>query len=98
GKRIRAKGPSLARRGWRRLRRHPALFGAALISPLLALAVGLAMLIVARPSFVVIAEKAVESGDPRRRLGALRELAARMRETKPGAGPDEERALVLFRR
>lgn len=98
GRRIAAKGPSLLKRGWRKLRKHPVVFGVVLITPLLMIAVGLSILIFARPSFVAIAEQAVNSGDHGRQLGALRELAARMSETKPGSSEDEDRALALFRR
>jgi len=85
-------------RFWRKARRRPVMLGLVAASPLIAAAGITGWLIFSGPSYLEMAEDAINSGDTTRQAGAVKDLAARMDQKKIKAPEQREAAMKLFRK
>ncbi len=83
---------------WRKVRHRPAVLGSVLASPLVIAAIIAGWLIFSSPSYLEIADEAIQSGDSIRQLGAIKELAARLERQKINRPEQRETAFSLFRK
>lgn len=98
GNSVSARPIPASTRFWRKIRRKPVTLGLILSSPLIAAAIIGGWLIFGGPSYLEVAEDAINSGDASRQTGAVKDLSVRLEQRKINNADQREAALKLFRK
>ncbi|MHB9137895.1 MAG: protein kinase domain-containing protein [Victivallaceae bacterium] len=98
GDSVAARPVPLPVRFWRKARRRPVMLGLVAGSPLIVAAGIAGWLIFSGPSYLEMAEDAINSGDATRQAGAIKDLVVRMNQNKIKKTEQREAALKLFRK
>jgi serine/threonine protein kinase len=98
GNSVSARPIPASTRFWRKIRRKPVTLGLILSSPLIVAAIIVGWLIFSGPSYLEVAEDAINSGDASRQTGAVKDLSVRLEQKKINNPDQREAALKLFRK